>query len=145
MSDEVQIRADVDFFDMVREFHDKFDMYNGLEQGPHFPSNDIMTLRNELLLEELKELIDSMKQGDIVGVADGLTDVIYVTLGWAISYGIDLRPIFQEIHRSNMEKAGGGKRDDGKILKPNGWKPPQVKEIVTRQMHLAIEKARERR
>jgi predicted HAD superfamily Cof-like phosphohydrolase len=41
--------------------------------------------------------------------------------------GIDLGPFFAEIHRTNMEKAGGPVRpSDGKILKPPGWKPPDI-------------------
>lgn len=136
---------DNDFFSMVGEFHDTFDMYNGLEYGPHFPPDRVMELRNDLLVEELKELIDAVKEGDLTAVADALADTLYVTYGWAIAYGIDIRPIFREVHRSNMEKLGGGKREDGKILKPRGWNGPKVHKLLKDQMDQTIIRRKENR
>jgi predicted HAD superfamily Cof-like phosphohydrolase len=44
-----------------------------------------------------------------------------------------MEPIFEEVHRTNMLKTGGGKRHDGKILKPPGWERPKIAEILKRQ------------
>jgi predicted HAD superfamily Cof-like phosphohydrolase len=49
--------------------------------------------------------------------------------------GIDLRPYFREVHRTNMWKLKGPKREDGKQLKPEGWKPPRIETMYNR--HLA--------
>lgn len=42
---------------------------------------------------------------------------------------INLGPFFQEVHRTNMHKLKGPKREDGKQLKPEGWKPPRIKAL----------------
>jgi predicted HAD superfamily Cof-like phosphohydrolase len=44
--------------------------------------------------------------------------------GAAIESGVDLGPFFDEVHFANMRKTNGGVRGDGKILKPEGWRPP---------------------
>jgi len=44
--------------------------------------------------------------------------------------GLDLDLFFREVHRSNMAKLGGKVRQDGKILKPPGWQPPRIREML---------------
>jgi predicted HAD superfamily Cof-like phosphohydrolase len=54
---------------------------------------------------------------------------------WACAsqaFGVDLRPFFREVHRTNMHKLTGPKREDGKQLKPPGWKPPRIKTMYDR-------------
>ena len=46
--------------------------------------------------------------------------------------GIDLRPFFREVHRTNMWKLKGPKREDGKQLKPADWKPPRLEAMYNR-------------
>jgi predicted HAD superfamily Cof-like phosphohydrolase len=45
---------------------------------------------------------------------------------------VDLKPFFYEVHRTNMAKLNGPKRGDGKQMKPEGWAPPRIKNILTR-------------
>lgn len=71
---------------------------------------------------------------DMIEVIDGLCDLLYVTYGAAVRSGIDLEPFFAEVHRSNMEKTGGDTRADGKILKPEGWVPPKIAELLEEQV-----------
>lgn len=61
---------------------------------------------------------------------DGLVDLVYVTLGAAVAWGIDLDPFFEEVQRANMSKASGPRRGDGKVLKPEGWKPPDIEAVL---------------
>jgi predicted HAD superfamily Cof-like phosphohydrolase len=49
--------------------------------------------------------------------------------------GVDLSPFFEEVHRTNMHKLTGPKRDDGKQLKPADWKPPRIEEMYLRLRH----------
>lgn len=72
---------------------------------------------------------------DIVEAGDALADLTYVTEGSGWTLGIPLNDVFREVHRSNMAKADPvtGKpnvTDDGKVLKPEGWTPPDVASVL---------------
>ena len=55
-----------------------------------FPSEKVVKLRYDLIKEELDEFAQAIKNKDIVEVADSLTDILYVTYGAGIAFGIDL-------------------------------------------------------
>lgn len=115
-----------------------------------------------LMLEELGETIQAAEQGDLTEFADGLADLIYVTIWTALAHGIDLPAVWAEVQRSNMEKfpecgacSGSGEPEDGecirgcsacsglgrvvirdasgKVQKPPGWAPPDIKGVLARQ------------
>jgi len=85
-----------------------------------------------LLKEMLQPILDVIDQCpadhfDLEATADGLADLIYVSVGTALALGMTRFPsVWSEVQRSNMDKLGGGRREDGKILKPEGWKPPHI-------------------
>lgn len=112
----------------MRAFHGKFGAYIGSKPG--FPPADVAELRRDLIVEETEELFRAMERRDLAGVADALADLLYVVYGTAVSFGIDIRPVFAEVHRANMAKTGGGMRPDGKVLKPAGWQPPRIVEVL---------------
>lgn len=89
-----------------------------LEVYPNVPPTDEQTLRKLLVIEECAELTDAINSGDIVQIAKESADVMYVVLGLANTYGFDLEPVFDEVHRSNMSKVGGYKSKQGKWIKP---------------------------
>jgi hypothetical protein len=68
--------------------------------------------------------------------ADGIVDSIYVLCQAAYMFDIPLKEAFLEVHRSNMRKVGADgtikRRADGKILKPEGWTPPNLWEVLHR-------------
>lgn len=68
---------------------------------------------------------------DHIDYIDGLCDLTYVTMGGAISAGINLERHFDEVHQANMRKLSGPKREDGKQLKPEGWQPPDHERILS--------------
>ena len=113
---------------MVREFHEATD--TPILDRPGVPEESRVNLRVSLLAEEFQEAFDAMENEDLVEVADGLADLIYVAIGAALEFGIPLDEVFEEVHRTNMEKANGPRRSDGKILKPEGWEPPDVAGIL---------------
>jgi predicted HAD superfamily Cof-like phosphohydrolase len=88
----------------------------------------------KLLSEEFNEYMEGEQKDDLENVAKELADIIYIVCGTAASYGIPLDVVFDEVHKSNMAKLGpDGKpkrREDGKILKPDGWTPPDIKKIL---------------
>lgn len=90
-------------------------------------------LRAELIREEAKETVDAIEAGDLVGAIDGMCDVLCVVYGTAAEFGINLAPFWDEVHRTNMAKAGGPLREDGKRLKPEGWTPPDIAGVLARE------------
>lgn len=92
---------------------------------PPFPS------RANTLREILKEAIDKAPvKVDMVDLADGLADLDYVVEGTRLEFGIYGKAIADEVHASNMAKVGGPVREDGKMLKPLGWKPPDIAGVL---------------
>jgi predicted HAD superfamily Cof-like phosphohydrolase len=110
----------------VMEFHRKF----GQPVSTGAPEIRRGVLRAALLAEEAKETIAAIAGNDLVEAIDGLCDTIYVCLGAALEFGVDLQPFFAEVHRTNMAKEGGATRADGKIMKPEGWTPPDIAGIL---------------
>lgn len=113
----------------VLEFHETFGAV--VSDRPALADPETAELRINLMAEELfgpGELAESIRNGDLVGIADGIADLLYVTLGTAVSYGLDAESLVAEAHRSNMSKLGeDGEpiyRSDGKVLKgPNYFEP----------------------
>ncbi len=70
---------------------------------------------------------------DLVAAIDGMCDILAVVYGTAAEFGIDLAPFWDEVHRTNMAKAGGPLREDGKRLKPPDWTPPDIAGVLARQ------------
>jgi len=116
---------------MVAEFHQTFDIAK--ETFPAIPDEATRMLRVRLIQEEFDELQEALGQGDTVAVAKELADLLYVVYGTAVSCGIDMEPVFREVHRSNMSKVGGHKRADGKWVKPASYSPARLEPILVAQ------------
>ncbi len=125
-------------------------------EKPTVPSHERVELRLKLIAEEFGELLEAcgghesdlysaklnvaraielraVDYVDLVEVADALADLDYVIEGMRLELGINGAPIAAEVHRSNLAKSSGPRREDGKILKPEGWKPPDVDGELRRQ------------
>lgn len=112
---------------------------------PHVPVESAQELCFKLIVEEYTELLLAMNDfrssnslQDMVQIADGMADLIYVILYAANTYGLDMVQIFDEVQRSNMTKKGGEKREDGKQLKPKNFSPPDIESIILRQLGIDI-------
>jgi predicted HAD superfamily Cof-like phosphohydrolase len=119
------------YFTDVKEFHEAFGQRIG--EKPEFPDDEERKLRVKLLREEFREYLDGESFENLVEVADALADIIYIACGTAVSYGIPLDDVFAEVHRSIMAKLVDGKvlrREDGKIQKPEGWTPPDIRSVL---------------
>jgi predicted HAD superfamily Cof-like phosphohydrolase len=86
-----------------------------------------------LIQEEFDELKEAMGKHDLAAIAKELADLLYVVYGTAVSYGIDMTPVFREVHRSNLSKVGGYKREDGKWVKPPTYSPAAIEPILAEQ------------
>lgn len=93
-----------------------------------------LDLHGRLLAEEVSEFLIAVKERDPVEVLDAIGDILYVAYGAALDAGLDADAAFQRIHESNMAKLGpDGKpiKDHlGKVQKPDGWQPPDLKDLV---------------
>jgi predicted HAD superfamily Cof-like phosphohydrolase len=129
----------------VRHFHETFGLPVRLEPAAELPPA-LLALRVNLLLEEVEEYRQAAQAGDMVAVADALTDILYVLLGTYVSHGLqDLASeLFAEVQRSNMSKldADGQPvvRADGKILKSALFSEPALAHII--EHHLRGQRSR---
>ena len=101
------------------------------------PPESIKELCWKLIKEEYTELELAKDANDLVEVADAIADLIWVAICMAQCYGIPLHRVWAEVNKTNMAKFPDGKvirREDGKILKPDGWKPPDIALIVNEAM-----------
>ena len=119
-------------FDKVGDFMEAF----GQEVliAPKTPDPSVAKLRLELIREEVAELQAAVDGMDMLAIADGLTDILYVVYGAGHAFGIDLDECFHEVHSSNMTKLGPeGRplyREDGKVMKGPHYREPNLEPFV---------------
>jgi predicted HAD superfamily Cof-like phosphohydrolase len=120
---------------MLEEFHRVFGAH--LETSPTAELDaETIALRVSLIQEELNEYREAAEAHDLVGVADALSDLMYVVLGTYVAHGLqDVgEALFAEVHASNMSKLDAGGqvlyRSDGKVLKSTLWRPPDLGRIL---------------
>lgn len=114
---------------MVRAFHENFGLPISVGRTTTVRHGDLVALRKALLKEEHREYRDAEDAGDVVAIADALGDMLYVIYGTAITYGIPLDAVVQEIHRSNMTKMPG---PTGKAIKGPDYSPPDLLPVLFR-------------
>ena len=113
-------------FESVKKFMETFGQE--IKEKACFPNDKIISLRYDLIKEELEELKEALDKKNIKEVADALTDILYVTYGAGHAFGINLDKCFEEVQNSNMSKLGSDGRpiynNKGKVMKgPNYFKP----------------------
>jgi len=118
------------------EFNQAFDIpkLNSPDIGPE----EMIELRIKLLREEVEEYAEAARAGDVVEILDALADIGYILAGTIINHGMQhiYDDAFNEVHRSNMAKLVDGKvlrREDGKVMKPEGWTPPQLAQFLNKE------------
>lgn len=122
----------------IVEFHDRIEA--PLPSSPILPPLEWVQLSQNLIDEEyeeattaFQELIATQQAGglpDITSLIHELTDLLYVAYDAMWTFGVNPDPVFAEIHRANLSKAGGPRRADGKLLKPPSWKPADVASVI---------------
>ncbi len=89
----------------------------------------------KLIDEEVSELKQAVAANDDVEQLDALIDILVVTIGAIHSMGADGEGAWKEVMRTNFAKINKKtgkveKREDGKVLKPDGWTPPNLEPFV---------------
>ena len=134
--------------DQLKEFHEKYGHLISEVPTLDIPST-VKDLRQKLICEEINETFEGMgyfksslmsppqlypDKQDLVEIADGIADAIYVLIGTAVSYGIPIMRIFNEVHNSNMTKtavkAVDGQKYGTKTPKGPDYVPPDIKGIL---------------
>jgi predicted HAD superfamily Cof-like phosphohydrolase len=102
------------------------------DQAVDMPDADQFNMYLKLIEEEAEELNQAIINADRVEMLDALIDMIVVTIGAIHSMGADAEGAWKEVMRTNFDKIDREtgkvrKREDGKVLKPIGWTPPDLK------------------
>lgn len=125
----------IEFEDMGWYFKDSvYDAVAALDRVVEsLPKDNPRSLRVSMLIEEFQEYLTAERENDRVEVADALGDIKVIVQGTGLAYGFDMDAIDSEIHASNMSKMVDGKvvkRADGKVMKPEGYFPPDIAKIL---------------
>jgi predicted HAD superfamily Cof-like phosphohydrolase len=98
-------------------------------------------LYHRLINEEYNEFIIARNQKDDVETLDACFDMMWVIIGYMLSKGYDVEGAWDEGAKSNLAKIDTltgkvTKREDGKVLKPEGWKKPDFSKFASKTLVL---------
>jgi len=119
----------------MNPFRDQEKFMRACDQSVEGFDKDQFALYFSLIGEEFKELNEAYSAGDKVEMLDALIDILVVTIGAVHSMGADGEGAWKEVMQTNfakIDKETGKvrKREDGKVLKPLGWKAPELAQFV---------------
>jgi predicted HAD superfamily Cof-like phosphohydrolase len=99
------------------------------------PQNDLSKLYLKLIHEEYNEFKEALVEDNDTEQLDACFDMMWVIIGYMKSRGWDCENSWDEGALSNLAKIDSAtgkviRREDGKILKPEGWQPPNFTKFV---------------
>ena len=120
---------------MTNPFRDQEKFMKACDQSVDDYNHGQVALYANLIDEEVSEFNQAYKQYDHKEMLDALIDIMVVTVGAIHSMGADAKGAWQEVMRTNLAKIDPEtglvrRRADGKILKPEGWQPPELKRYL---------------
>jgi predicted HAD superfamily Cof-like phosphohydrolase len=120
---------------MTNPFRDQEKFMKACDQSVEGFNVDQFKLYVSLIDEEFNELKEAINNNDQVETLDALIDILVVTIGAIHSAGFDAEGAWKEVMATNfakIDKETGKvrKREDGKVLKPIGWVPPDLKPFL---------------
>lgn len=143
-------------FEDLRDFHEKFGLaYDG---PPRELPHELAVFRTKFVAEELAEYVTpfkgaqqniiaeveklmrytlGMEQQPLEKKLDALVDLVYIAIGSAYLHGFDFDEAWRRVHKANMAKVrsaakGNGTERGGQfdVIKPPGWTPPDLSDLV---------------
>jgi len=117
-----------DYQEHVEQF-----MMQGEQEFPQSIDSEMASLYMSLITEEYNETWEAFHNKDLVEVADGLADMVWVIMGMASVLNIPFDAVWNEVRASNMSKFVDGKvvkNEDGKIMKPDGYFRPNIAKVI---------------
>ena len=120
---------------MTNPFRDQEKFMKACDQSTEGFNKDQFNLYLSLIEEEVAELGAAVFNKNNVETIDALIDILVVTVGAIHSMGVDAEGAWKEVMRTNFAKIDHEtgkvrKREDGKVLKPLGWTPPELAQFV---------------
>jgi predicted HAD superfamily Cof-like phosphohydrolase len=117
---------------MTNPFRDQAKFMTACDQSVDEVNARQFGLYKNLIAEEFNELQEAKSQVDQL---DALIDILVVTIGAIHSMGADGEGAWKEVMATNfakIDKETGKvrKREDGKVLKPLGWTPPELSQFL---------------
>jgi len=122
---------------MTNLFRDQEKFMRACDQTVEGFNQEQFKLYVNLIDEEFKELKEAIENEDMIETLDALEDMLVVTIGAIHSAGMDGEGAWKEVMATNfakIDKETGKvrKREDGKVLKPIGWMPPELAPFVSK-------------
>ena len=122
---------------MTNPFQDQEKFMKACDQKVDAYSISQYKMYLNLIDEEHRELREAVEANDLTEQLDALIDILVVTIGAIHSAGFDAEGAWKEVMSTNFAKIDHEtgrvrKREDGKVLKPQGWTPPDLKGYLTR-------------
>jgi len=119
----------------MNPFKDQYKFMKACDQSVDKFNSSQYNMYVTLIDEEREELEQAINNGDQVEQLDALIDILVVTIGAIHSAGFDAEGAWREVMNTNfakIDKETGKvrKREDGKVLKPIGWVPPDLKPFI---------------
>jgi predicted HAD superfamily Cof-like phosphohydrolase len=129
------VKQQQDEDNMTNPFRDQQKFMTACDQSVDDINKEQYKLYLDLMEEEWRELKAALVMEDRVEQLDALLDFIVVTIGAIHSGGFDGEGGWKEVMRTNLAKIDKEtgkvrKREDGKVLKPVGWTPPDLTPFV---------------
>ena len=120
---------------MSKVFTDVQMFMSAAGQSTNTNNTEQSKLYHKLINEEFQEFCQARLANDDVETADACFDMMWVIIGYMLSRGWSCDKIWDEGAISNLRKIDKEtnkvlKREDGKVLKPEGWKPPDFSKFV---------------
>ena len=120
---------------MTNPFRDQEKFMKACDQSTDNFNQDQFNLYVSLIEEEANELADAITAHNKVETLDALIDILVVTIGAIHSVGADAEGAWKEVMMTNFAKIDSEtgkvrKREDGKVLKPQGWTAPDLNPYV---------------
>ena len=122
---------------MTNPFRDQEKFMRACDQTVEGFNQEQFKLYVNLIDEEFNELKEAIENEDMIETLDALEDILVVTIGAIHSAGMDGEGAWKEVMATNFAKIDKNtgkvrKRDDGKVLKPIGWTPPELAPFVSK-------------
>jgi predicted HAD superfamily Cof-like phosphohydrolase len=120
---------------MTNPFRDQAKFMTACDQSVDRGNTDQFNMYLKLIEEEAEELNQAIIDKDRVEMLDALIDMLVVTIGAIHSMGADAEGAWKEVMRTNFAKIDHEtgkvrKREDGKVLKPQGWTAPELGQFL---------------